>query len=218
MEPVSTAWGCWAMTAAAPPVWSLSRWLSMSMSRRTPSARSSGTSTRPPASLSGPKRGPVSYSRLCVAVRTSTALPWPTSAASSSNCPGTGRGDCHSNTGTNNGTPKARTGQGNRKASSAPPNTPATPAHSGAAGSHSAAPGQEASHCSTATSGCTAAPASCHSGAHRVPSKASGVTTRVTQGMARRLATNPTSDTCPNSKSPRGVSASVTTHCSRNNA
>ena len=33
----------------------------------------------------GPKRGPVSYNRVWVAVRTSTALPWPMSAASNSN-------------------------------------------------------------------------------------------------------------------------------------
>ena len=44
-----------------------------------------------PASLSREKRGPVSYSSVCVAVRTSTALPWPMSAASNSNRPGSGR-------------------------------------------------------------------------------------------------------------------------------
>ena len=44
-----------AASRAAPPVWSLSRWLSISTSMRdSPRARSSGSSTRCPASLSAP--------------------------------------------------------------------------------------------------------------------------------------------------------------------
>ena len=42
-----------------------------------------------------------------------------------------------------------------------------------------------------------------------------GVTISVTQGMATALASNPTSDTWLNSNKDSGVSASVTTHCSR---
>ena len=42
-----------------------------------------------------------------------------------------------------------------------------------------------------------------------------GVTISVTQGIATALASNPTSDTWLNSSKDSGVSASVTTHCSR---
>src|SRR5437868_4825953 len=52
-------------------------------------------------------------------------------------------------------------------------------------------------------------------GAQNTPSMASGVTSKVTQGMATALASSPTSETWLNSSSDKGVSASVTTHCSR---
>ena len=48
-----------------------------------------------------------------------------------------------------------------------------------------------------------------------MPSITSGVTTMVTQGMASRLASSPTNDTWPNNTSTNGVSAQVTSHCSR---
>ena len=44
---------------------------------------------------------------------------------------------------------------------------------------------------------------------------ASGVTSSVTHGIATALASSPTSETWLNSSSDSGVSASVTTHCSR---
>ena len=80
------------------------------------------------------------------------------------------------------------------------------------------AQGQAASHCSSSVSACTHQAAACHSGAHNTPSNASGVTTSVAHGMASRLASSPTSDTWPNSSNVSGVSASVTTHCSRSKA
>lgn len=199
-------------------MWSLSRWLSTSRSSRSPKARSSGTSTRWPASLSGPKRGPASYSRLCVAVRTSTALPCPTSAASTSNSPAAGRGACHSSTGSRSGRPSARSAQGSRIASSTPPATPAAAIQAGAAATETVAQGQAASQPSSSPSIRTAQAARSHSGGARLPSIASGVITSVTQGIATALAASPTSDTCWKNSSPSGASASVTTHCSRRNA
>ena len=49
-------------------------------------------------------------------------------------------------------------------------------------------------------------------------SKASGVTTRVTQGMAMRLASSPTMETCPKSSKASGASAREINHCSRHSA
>ena len=103
-------------------------------------------------------------------------------------------------------------------ASSTPPARAAAPAHSGATGRYSTAMGQVASHCSRAARGCRLHSAKFHSGTQSTPPSASGVTTSVTHGIATRLATKPTSDTWPNSSRESGVSASVTTHCSRSNA
>ena len=56
--------------------------------------------------------------------------------------------------------------------------------------------------------------AASHSGDHNTPAIASGVTTKVTQGIATALASSPTNDTWLKSNSDNGVSASVITHCS----
>ena len=146
-----------------------------------------------------------------------TALPCPTSAASSSNWPGAGRGACHSNSGSSKGTPARRHCHGQRSASSTPPASAAAPSAHGAAAIDTLAQGQLASHCSTHASGHSAQAAACHSGAQSTPSSDSGVTTNVTHGIASRLLSNPTTEACPNKISDSGVSASVTTHCSRNN-
>ena len=103
-------------------------------------------------------------------------------------------------------------------ASRAPPNTAATATTSGACATATLAPGQAASHCRKAISGTSAQAAACQSGAHSAPSTASGVTTTVTHGIASRLASSPTTEACPNSSSVSGVSARVTTHCSRSKA
>ncbi|MNT33511.1 hypothetical protein D3C72_1694430 [compost metagenome] len=103
-------------------------------------------------------------------------------------------------------------------ASNAPPATAAMPAHSGAAGKNTTAQGHCASQYNRAVKGCKLSAARLHSGAHNTPANASGVTTSVTHGIATRLAANPTTETCPNNNRLNGESASVTTHCSRNNA
>jgi hypothetical protein len=45
---------------------------------------------------------------------------------------------------------------------------------------------------------------------------AKGVTTSVTQGIASKLATKPTTDIWPKNKIDKGVRAQVTIHCSLN--
>jgi hypothetical protein len=50
------------------------------------------------------------------------------------------------------------------------------------------------------------------------PSMASGVMTRVTQGIASTLASKPTKDTCPKNNKVRGAKATVTVACSRSRA
>src|SRR3990167_8292459 len=185
------------------------------MSSFSPSARRSGTRTRFPASLSRENRGPVSYSREWLAVRTSTALPCPMSAASNSNCPGAARAGSQSNTGNISGMPSTRQRQGNRMATKPPPSTPATAHHNGAAATLREASGQWASHCKNAASSPTDPAATSQMGAYSTPSMATGVTSKVTQGMASALASKPTNETWLNSSSDKSVSAIVTTHCSR---
>ena len=89
------------------------------------------------------------------------------------------------------------------------------PAHQGACGRDTAASGQSANHCSQAPSTARPAAAASQAGGSAAPSRASGVTSSVTQGMANRFATRPTSETWPNSSSVNGASATVTTSCSR---
>jgi hypothetical protein len=107
---------------------------------------------------------------------------------------------------------------GRRMASSTPPSTGrhARPQRRCGQKHHGPGPGWPAT--AARRQGLQSPAASDHNGAHSTPASASGVTTSVTHGMASRLATNPTSDTWPNSSRLSGVSASVTTHCSRNNA
>ena len=151
------------------------------------------------------------------AVRTSTALPWPMSAASSSNSPAGGpRRLPQQHRQQQRQAEQRAAASGSRIASSTPPATPAAPAHSGGAAVDTRRQRQAASHCSSQPRPCTA-------GGGQVPQRrqqrrramASGVTTSVTQGIATALASRPTSETCWNSSSVSGVSASVTTHCSR---
>ena len=139
------------------------------------------------------------------------------SAASTSNAPAAGRGACQSSTGNSSGRPKARTPQGSRVAINTPPSTPAAPAQTGAAATDTVANGKLASHPSPAASGRSAHAAASHSAGRTTPPSASGVTTSVTQGIATRLASSPTTDIWPNSSRLKGVSASVTTPCSCSN-
>ena len=64
---------------------------------------------------------------------------------------------------------------------------------------------------------CTTQAAASHSGGSATPSRARGVMSKVTTGMAARLASKPTTENCPNNSSVSGASAMVTTPCSRTN-
>jgi hypothetical protein len=115
-----------ASTARAPPVWSVSRWLSTSASTRSSSARSRGTSTRWPASLSAAKARPgvVDQRWRGRAHEHRVALP-DVGRQQLETRPARGVGACHNSTGTNSGRPNARTPQGSRAASKpAAGNTP----------------------------------------------------------------------------------------------
>ena len=50
--------------------------------------------------------------------------------------------------------------------------------------------------CNTAHSACKLRLHNCHNGDHRAPKNASGVTTKVTQGMANKFTNKPTTDNC----------------------
>ena len=90
----------------------------------------------------------------------------------------------------------ARSPQGRRMASITAPNVAATVAHGAGAGELHTPRGQAANICKHHNKPCKEMAA--HSQAHgkMAPSMHKGVTHKVTQGMARALANNPTSDTC----------------------
>ena len=140
------------------------------------------------------------------------------SGASTSNCPCLGSGACHSSTGSISGKPRARSARGHGMASNKPPAKPAAPAHSGACATHKVAKGSLASHCKPVVSTDRANAARLQNSGHNMPSKAKGVATRVTHGIAKALANSPTRETCPNSNRVKGVSARVMTPCSLANA
>ena len=186
-----------ASSEAAPPTWSLSRWLSSSRSMRpSPRARSSGSSTRCAASASSEYFGPASYSSRCSRVRTSTAVPWPMSATTTSKSPAAGR----STGGASKGSSKRHTEQaqppGQRQDQQRAAEQAAGHAPSGCGRSRPQAegplaqPGQHLHQC-------------LHQRAGQRPQRAehdakqpSGTMASVTSGMASRFATKPTSDTC----------------------
>ena len=149
-------------------------------------------------------------------VRTSTAVPWPTSAASTSNRPVGGHGTGGRSSGSTSGTASARSRHGSGTPPAARRQQARQRAQSGAAGTVQTAPGQAASHASARTSRLhhPSRPAY-HSGGSSTPSSASGVITSVTSGIATRLATKPTSDTCWKNTSVSGVSPRVATSCVR---
>lgn len=68
--------------------------------------------------------------------------------------------------------------------------------HSGAAGGHQTAAGQATSSLSQAIRPCTSSAARAHSGANRLPNRASGVMTKLINGIAARLASRPTTEIC----------------------
>ena len=138
------------------------------------------------------------------------------SAASNSNSPTAGRSGCHKSTGKSSGTPSTRQCQGRRITSSSPPATPASAHHSGTAAWLMVAMGQAASTCNKLINTPVSQADTLHKGGMSTPSKASGVTRSVTQGIASALASKPTTENWLNNSKLMGVSARVMTHCSRN--
>lgn len=118
------------------------------------------------------------------------------SGASSSNSAAGGRGTAGHSSGSSNASPAARSRHGRRSAISTAPSSARPCDHSGAAGSHQTAPGSAVSNCSHATRACINPAASAHSTGSAAPSSASGVMTKLISGMASRLASNPTTDSC----------------------
>ena len=140
------------------------------------------------------------------------------STAIRSNSPCAGEGDGHHSAGRHMARPQQRHPAGTGATSARPPHSAASPAHSGGCGSCTTAHAHWSSHCSSSSSGASASAAPVHKGGHKAPSRASGVTTKVTQGMAARLASSPDSDSWPNSIRPSGASASEMRHCSPHKA
>ncbi len=148
-------------------------------------------------------------------MRTSTAVPWPTSAATSSKRPGAGRAAKGHSRGSSIGAASSRTRQGKGSIRTAPPASPATSAQAGGVATCTLASGQRASQASSHSKGFNADAASCQSGGNAMPSRVSGVTTSVTQGSATRLDNSPTSETCWNATSVSGASPMLATTCAR---
>ena len=187
-------------------------------SRRMPCAASSGSNTRSPASLWRLYCGPASYNMRCVAVLMMTALPCPMSAASNSNSPWPGQSAGQNSAGIANKAATQRSLAGSGAISNRPAPMASTLAHQAGCGKAQTAPGHVASHCSKLIKGSMAVAASAAAVGTSAASNASGVTIKVTQGIATRLASKPTMETCPNSSKPSGASASEISHCSRQSA
>ncbi len=158
---------------------------------------------------------PASYNSVWWAVRSSTALPCPTSAANSSNAPGGGRGFCHSKAGNKASAPHSRQAHGQGRQHSAAPAVASAAKGQGGMANRQLANGQVASHARPAINGSSSAAATCQAVGQSTPSKAKGVTRALTQGMATRLASMPTQDSCPKNNKPKGASAKEMSHCSR---
>lgn len=129
-------------------------------------------------------------------MRTSAALPWPTSASVTSIWPSPGRDCGGSKSAAISGSASARSRHGSGEISNTAPSRPAACAHAGAAPAVQTAPSVAASQPKHTIRACTSQAPACHSGGASMPSKASGVISSVTSGIATRLATNSTSDDC----------------------
>ena len=125
-----------------------------------------------------------------------TALPCPTSAATSSNCPAAGRSRGGSSKGSTSGSALRRTRHGKGVISSTAASKPPNCAHHGATPADHTTAGDCASQARKPPSIDTSQAPMLHSGDATAPSSAMGVMTKVTTGMATRLAARPTSDIC----------------------
>jgi hypothetical protein len=112
-----------------------------------------------------------------------------------SNWPGAGRGGTHCKTGHNKGKLSNFQDSGKGNTQAAAPNSAKTDKPRGGIGRDTLAKGQAAISPSSHAMGCKAHRAAVQAPDQNTPNRASGVTTKVTQGMASRLASNPTSET-----------------------
>ena len=168
----------------------------------------------------GAYSGPASYSRRWCCVSTSSAMPWPTSKAVTSNFPTAGASGTCVSSGVHAARPTQRCGQPRGASIHAVPNRASTRIQGDGAGAvHTASAGADnhpSGHASTTIASCARPSTRSASGdGSTLPASASGVTNRLMTGMATALATGLTSETCPNSSSVSGARPSVTAHCVR---
>ena len=148
-------------------------------------------------------------------MRSNTAVPWPISAATISNCPGGGGCTGGASSGSISGRAHARSRQGSGATARNPPSRPQATAHGGAAAAFQTTHGTEASTCKAAIRPCTSAASRAHKGGSSRPASASGAISSVTSGIATRLAAKPTSDTCWKKTIDSGARPMVATACVR---
>jgi hypothetical protein len=106
--------------------------------------------------------------------------------------------------------------QGMRNTKAKAPNSASKAKPQGGIALDTLANGQPESPFSRADKGCKAQEAKSQNPEFNTPNKASGVMTKVNQGMANTLASKPTKDTCPKNSKVKGASAKVILACSRN--
>src|SRR5690606_17056355 len=115
----------------------LSAWLTTTASsRRTPNACSAGTTTDAPASKPPGCPGPMSYSSVCPAVRTSTDRPCPTSSTTSCTSPDDGSPRCGHSRGSQSSSASGFPGTSRGSISQNPPSSASGSANHAGSGNH----------------------------------------------------------------------------------
>jgi hypothetical protein len=140
------------------------------------------------------------------------------SGASSSNSPAGGLATAGHSSGSTMAAPASRSRHGRRIAISPAPSNASPCAHSGAAGNHQTAPGSAVSSLSQPISSPTSQAATAHSGGATPPSSASGVMTKLINGMASRLASSPTRESWAKQIRLSGARPTVAMACVRKTA
>ena len=167
-------------------------------------------------------RTPASNNKRWRAVCTTMAEPCSTSTASTAQCPAGGGGStCHDGgrqtKASKGGTAHQRACRGTRHSHTGAASRAHTPSQNGNSGHQPCAQGHVAMSSSTARITSTAQAATLHSGAHTTPNRLKGTTTRLTQGMAKRLAPKPTHDRDWKHIKATGASTRVARHCVAHN-
>ena len=154
---------------------------------------------------------------MCLAVRTSTAKPWPTSNVVIHASPGGGAEAPIQNAGAISARPLARHGTPRGASIQAAPASAAITVQSGgmcccqsAPGSVAHAPRNSSCHCTSHVESW-----SCASTGKSAASRASGVITAETSGIASALASGPATEIWPKSSSAAGARPMVIAHCTR---